>query len=82
MKVYIIFRNNEEEYDDYLEWIYAVYNEKRKAEEVILKLTQSNKYKADRPKDIKDYYELAKRNFGWVYGNVGAYRLEEHEVIE
>lgn len=82
MKVYIIFENNEEEYDDYLEWIYAVYNEKRKAEETILKLTQTNRYKADRPKNIGEYYELVRRCLGWVYGNVGAYRLEEHEVIE
>lgn len=82
MKVYIIFKNNEEEYEDYSECIYAVYNEKRKAEETILELTQNNEYRADRPKDIGDYYELARRNLGWIYGNVGAYRLEEHDVIE
>lgn len=82
MKVYIILKNNEEEYDDYSEWIYAVYNKKRKAEKSILELTQSNLCKKNRPKDIEEYYKLAKENLGWINGNVGAYRLEEHEVIE
>ena len=31
-KIYIIFKNNEEEYDDYSDWIIEIYKDKEKAE--------------------------------------------------
>jgi len=71
MKVYIIIKNNEEEYDDYYEWIEEAYANKDKAERRFIELVKANHYKEDRMIRKAKYDE-----------NIGAYRLEEHEVIE
>jgi len=71
MKVYIIIANNEEEYEDYSEWIKEVYTNKDEAERRFIELVKTNNYKKDRMIMKAKYNE-----------NIGAYRLEEHEVIE
>ena len=71
MKIYIIFKNNEGEYDDYQDWIIETYKDKEKAEKRFIELVKTNHYKEDRTiRDVK-YNE-----------NIGAYRIEEHEIIE
>lgn len=77
MKVYIIIENNLEDYDDYNEWIREVYLNKENAERTIVELVKNNYYKKDRIDNIEDFYKKQE-----VDGNVGAYRLEEHEVLE
>ena len=71
MKVYIIIKNNEEEYDDYDEWIYEIYSNKEKTENRFIELVRNNKYKCDRNIKKAKYSD-----------NIGAYRLEEHNIIE
>ena len=71
MKVYIIIKNNEEEYDDYADWIEEIYLDKAKAENRFIELVKSNKYKHDRTIRKARYDEA-----------IGAYRLEEHDIIE
>ena len=71
MKIYIIFRNNEEEYEDYDEWIEEVYESKERAEKRFIELVKTNQYKRDRMIKKAKYDE-----------NIGAYRLEEHELIK
>ena len=78
MKVYIIIKNNEEEYEDYFEWIEEVYKNKEKAETRFLELIKTNKYKKDRRINIQKYYKDSENELI----DVGAYRLEIHEVIE
>lgn len=68
--VYIIFKNNEEEYEDYDEWIYKIYANQSKAEKRFIELIKTNKYKEDRKIRKAKYNE-----------NVGAYRLEKYQVI-
>ena len=71
MKIYIIFENNVGEYDDYQDWIIETYKDKEKAEKRFIELVKTNHYKEDRTiRDVK-YNE-----------NIGAYRIEEHEIIE
>lgn len=77
MKVYIIIENNLEDYDDYREWIEEVYSDKEKVEKRLIELVKNNHYKKDRLDNIEDFYKRQE-----VDGNVGAYRLEEHEVLE
>lgn len=77
MKVYIIIENNLEDYDDYREWIEEVYSDKEKVEKRLVELVKNNHCKKDRLDNIEDFYKRQE-----VDGNVGAYRLEEHEVLE
>lgn len=71
MKIYVIFKNNEEEYEDYDDWIEEVYESKERAEKRFIELVKTNCYKKDRMIRKAKYDE-----------NIGAYRLEEHEVIK
>jgi hypothetical protein len=68
MKIYIIFKNNEEEYDDYCDWITEIHLDKEKAEKRFVELIKTNHYKKDRIIRNVKYNE-----------NIGAYRIEEHE---
>lgn len=68
-KIYIIFKNNEEEYDDYSDWIIEIYKDKERAENRFVKLVKTNQYKKDRAIGKAKYNE-----------NIGAYRIEEHEI--
>lgn len=68
-KIYIIFKNNEEEYDDYSDWIIEIYKDKGKAEKRFVELVKTNQYKKDRAIKSAKYNE-----------NIGAYRIEEHEI--
>lgn len=71
MKLYIIFKNNEEEYDDYQDWIFEIYKSKEKAEQRFIELVKSNHYAKDRKIRKTKYNE-----------DIGAYRIEEHEMKE
>ena len=77
MKVYIIIENNLEDYDDYREWIKEVYSNKEKAEKRLVELVKNNHYKEDRIDNIEDIYKEQEED-----GNVGAYRLEDYEILE
>lgn len=68
-KIYIIFKNNEEEYDDYSDWITEIYKDKEKAEKRFVELVKTNQYKKDRTIRKVKYNE-----------DIGAYRIEEHEI--
>lgn len=68
-KIYIIFKNNEEEYEDYSDWIIEIYKDKERAEKRFIELVKTNHYKKDRMIRKVKYDE-----------NVGAYRIEEHEM--
>ena len=68
-KIYIIFKNNEEEYDDYSDWIIEIYKDKEKAENRFVELVKTNQYKKDRAIKSAKYNE-----------DIGAYRIEEHEI--
>ncbi len=68
-KIYIIFKNNEEEYDDYSDWIIEIYKDKEKAEKRFVELVKTNQYKKDRAIRKAKYNE-----------DIGAYRIEEHEI--
>lgn len=68
-KIYIIFKNNEEEYDDYSDWIIEIYKDKEKAEKRFVELVKTNQYKKDRAIKSAKYNE-----------DIGAYRIEEHEI--
>lgn len=68
-KIYIIFKNNEEEYDDYSDWIIEIYKDKGKAEKRFVELVKTNQYKKDRTIRKVKYNE-----------DIGAYRIEEHEI--
>lgn len=70
-KVYVIIKNNEEEYEDYGEWIEEVYIDKEKAENRFIELVKTNYYKKDKLIRKAIYDE-----------NIGAYRLEEHEILD
>ena len=71
MKLYIIFKNNEEEYEDYNDWIFEIYKSKEKAEQRFIELVKPNHYEEDR--------EISKT----IYNEgIGAYRIEEHEMTE
>ena len=67
MKVYVIIENNEEEYEDYCEWIKEIYSNREKAEKRFIELLNINRKK--KLKRIR-YNE-----------NIGQYRLEKHELI-
>ena len=71
MNVYIIFENNEEEYEDYCDWIKEIYINKEKAEKRYIELIKTNYY-------IKDT-RIRKARYDQ---NVGAYRLEKHMIID
>lgn len=71
MEAYIILKNNEEEYEDYSEWIFEVYIEKEKAEKRFIELIKTNKEETDRTIRKARYNE-----------NIGAYCLEKHKIIE
>ena len=71
MNAYIIIKNNEEEYEDYYEYILEIYINKEKAQRRFMELIKKNKEKEDRRIRRARYNE-----------NVGAYRLEEREIIE
>ena len=68
-KIYIIFKNNEEEYDDYSDWIIEIYKDKERAEKRFVELVKTNQYKKDRAIKSAKYNE-----------DLGAYRIEEHEI--
>lgn len=68
-KIYIIFKNNEEEYDDYSDWIIEIYKDKERAENRFVELLKTNQYKKDRVIRRAKYNE-----------DIGAYRIEEHEI--
>mgnify|MGYP007089392815 CR=1 FL=1 len=68
-KIYIIFKNNEEEYDDYSDWITEIYKDKERAEKRFVELVKTNQYKKDRTIRKVKYNE-----------DIGAYRIEEHEI--
>lgn len=68
-KIYIIFKNNEEEYDDYCDWITEIHLDKEKAEKRFVELVKTNQYKKDRAIKRAKYNE-----------DIGAYRIEEHEI--
>lgn len=68
-KIYIIFKNNEEEYDDYSDWIIEIYKDKERAEKRFVELVKTNQYKKDRTIRKVKYNE-----------DIGAYRIEEHEI--
>ena len=68
-KIYIIFKNNEEEYDDYADWIIEIYKDKERAEKRFVELVKTNQYKKDRVIRRAKYNE-----------DIGAYRIEEHEI--
>ena len=70
MKIYIIFKNNEEEYDDYNDWIEEIYESKERAEKRFIELVKTNYYTIDRMIKKAKYDK-----------DIGAYRLEEHELI-
>lgn len=74
MEIYVIIKNDEEEYEDYTEWIEEIYSNKEKAEKRFLELIAKNKYKKDRKINMSKYYEECE--------NIGAYRLEKHTLIE
>ena len=78
MKVYVIIENNEEEYEDYFEWIEEIYNNKEKAKTRFKELVATNKYKKDRRVDVNKHIKATNEK----HVNIGAYRLEEHEVLE
>ena len=71
MDVYVIFENNEEEYEDYFDWIEEIYINKEKAEERFIELIKTNKYKEDR-RIMKARYDT----------DIGAYRLEKHKITD
>lgn len=71
MKIYVIFKNNEEGYEDYYDWIEEIYENKERAEKRFIEPVKTNHYKEDRT------IRKAKYNT-----NIGAYRLEEHELIK
>lgn len=71
MNVYIIFKNNEEEYEEYVDWIEEIYINKEKAEKRFIKLIKTNYY-------IKDT-KIRKARYN---ENIGAYRLEEHKITD
>lgn len=71
MKIYIILKNNEEEYEDYDDWIEEIYENKESAENRFIELVKTNKYKEDRIIRKARYNE-----------DIGAYRLEEHKLIK
>ncbi len=79
MKVYIIFQNNEEELEDYCDWILGVYKDKEKAEKRFVELIKTNKYAKDRKVNLEEHYKETEK---YVQSNIGAYRLEQHEIIE
>jgi hypothetical protein len=79
MKIYIIFENNEEEYDDYIDWILEIYKEKEKAEKRFIELIKTNKHVKDREVNLEEHYKDTEEN---CRANIGAYRLEQHEIIE
>lgn len=79
MRVYIIIENNEQEYEDYDEWVYEIYIDKEKAENRFIELVKTNAYIKDRTISLKKYYKDVEE---WGLVNIGAYRLEEHEVIK
>lgn len=79
MKVYIIFQNNEEDFEDYCDWILGVYKDKGKAEKRFVELIKTNKYTKDREVNLKEHYKDTEK---YVKFNIGAYRLEQHEIIE
>lgn len=70
MKIYVILKSNEEEFEDYDDWIEEVYESKEIAEKRFIELIKTNQYKKDRMIKKAKYDE-----------NIGAYRLEEHELI-
>ena len=78
MKVYVIIKNNEEEYEDYFEWIEEIYSNKEKAKIRFKELVVTNKYKRDRRVDVNKHIKATREK----RINVGAYRLEEHEVLK
>lgn len=71
MNVYIIFKNNEEEYEDYVDWIEEIYINKEKAEKRFIELIKTNQYKENR-RIRKARYNI----------NIGAYRIEENKIID
>lgn len=71
MNVYIIFKNNEEEYEDYFDWIEEIYINKEKAEKRFIELIKTNYY-------IKDT-RIRKARYD---ENIGAYRLEKHKITD
>ena len=79
MKVYIIFKNNEEEYEDYGDWIEEIYKDKEKAEKRFIELIKTNKYAKDREVNLEKHYKDTEK---YCDANIGAYRLEQHEIIE
>lgn len=79
MKIYIIFENNEEEYEDYIDWILEIYKEKEKAEKRFIELIKTNKHVKDREVNLEEHYKDIEEN---CRANIGAYRLEQHEIIE
>lgn len=81
MKVYIIFKNNEEEYEDYTDWIEEIYIDKEKAEKRFIELVKTNQYVKDREVNLEEHYKNTEKYCGASI-NVGAYRLEQHEIIE
>lgn len=81
MKIYIIFKNNEETYEDYYEWILEVNENKERAKKRFLELIKTNKSKKNRKEiNIEEY--LKEQQDYTRTNNVGAYRLEEHELIK
>lgn len=81
MKIYIIFKNNEETYEDYYEWILEVNENKERAKKRFLELIKTNKSKKDRKEINIEEYLKEQQDYRRL-NNIGAYRLEEHELIK
>lgn len=69
--IYIIFENNQEEYEDYFDWIKEIYFDKEKAKKRFFELIKTNRYTKDN--------KLKKVRYG---RDIGAYRLEKHKIID
>ena len=48
MKVWIVIENNEQEYEDYREWVEAVFDSKEKAEIYVAEQIDYHEYNEDR----------------------------------
>lgn len=70
IKSYIIIQNNEEEFEDYGEWIKEVYLDKNKAEKRFLELIRNN--------CSKEVNKIKKAKYD---ENIEAFRLEEYMVV-
>jgi len=66
MYIYMIIKNNEEEYEDYDEWVSEVYINKQNAEKRFMQL-------------IKKYTRIRTPKYNQ---NFGAYRLEKQKVLD